>query len=212
MLRQIISLITMVALLINTIGLTGCTSTTKFPIEEVKNSPPKKVTKLKFDNQNQLVWDSEGATYQRDAKQFAGVTTLGDVKRIPADAVDSVFFVIGNNSEEFSQDIQAYVQDESKRSPVNLKGTVKGVLKGSEEIRFVGRSGRIDWLDEAVMGRAETGGFMEMPFAEVDKVIIKQSAPGKTALLVIGLTALAGLVIWCVAASQMELDWSRARY
>ncbi|UCE24271.1 MAG: hypothetical protein JSU74_13430 [Candidatus Zixiibacteriota bacterium] len=212
MFRQIISLITLAALMINTIGLTGCTSTTKFPIEEVKNSPPKKVTRLKFDNEEQLVWDSEGATYRREAKQFVGVTTLGDVKRVPADAVDSVLYVIGDSPQVFSQDIGTYTIAESKRSPRNLAGKVKGVLKGQEEIRFVGRRGRINWLDQTVAGRAVTGESLVMPFAEVDQVIIKQPAPGKTALLVIGLTALAGIVVLGIAASQTDFGWGSSRY
>lgn len=205
MFRKIISLFTLAALLANTVGLTGCTSTVKVPADEVNLDPPKKTIRIKLKTGGYVLWNANGASYVPRAKLFDGMTDEGERQHTRLDSVDSVYFVMGENTTEQVLDAESFHRDCISKRRDSIRGEIKRLVCVGDTVEFRNNSARIDTTAHAVVGVTKDGETVTVPLDQIQRLEIRRGAPGKTFLLVLGVGTLAFVVAVGIALSTT--DW-----
>ncbi len=205
MLREIVSLIALAALLLNTIGLTGCTKTVTVPIEEVRASSPARIAKLTQKGGNPIEFDSAGATYIRQAAMFIGSDVHDTQRRIRLKDVDSVFYRFSHDSRQFAHKAKTFkkLRDNDTRGIVGEE--IRGLFASNIRYDFDKHRGRYDPFNYVITGANKSGDSLCFRINEIESIRVKRPDNVKTALLVSGICAVAFVAI--VAATwDMSID------
>ena len=205
MFRKTISIITLAALMVNMMGLTGCTSMVRLPVGEVNLEPPKEVTGLKLKNGGTVRWNTDGGVYIHQAKLFDGVAANGERQHTRLGSVDSVYFVMGEDTGEQALDAVSFHKDIVKKRRDSVRGEIKSLIYASDTVEFANNTARIDTTAHAVVGVTKQGDTVSVPLDQVHSLEIKRGAPGKTILLVTGIAILGAVIGLGIALSTA--DW-----
>ncbi|UCG62956.1 MAG: hypothetical protein JSV52_06655 [Candidatus Zixiibacteriota bacterium] len=206
MLRQTTNLITLAAFLFYSFASSGCTSRVSVPVRELKLDPPKKVTRVKLEQDSTLVWNSQGAAYIYQAEMFEGITTDGVRQHVRLGSIDSIYYTLGDSPSEQSLDAGAFHKDETNRRKDPIRGKIEGYFAGIGLTKFQ-KTGWIDTLNQSIVGIIDTGDTLRTPLNEVASLSVRRASPTKTLLLTAGITV-AIFALWAaIAMSQFELNW-----
>ncbi|UCG62957.1 MAG: hypothetical protein JSV52_06660 [Candidatus Zixiibacteriota bacterium] len=204
MFRQIISLVTLAAFLFNSVVISGCTRIVKIPAGTINQEQPGKITRLKFLDGGNLVWNTDGARYHYREKLFDGVTSDGEPHQVRLVSVDTVYVTVKNDTVEHATDPEAFHEKEVKRWRNTIKGRIHGFTNEEGKVTFYKSTGWIDTTGQFIVGGiTESGDTLQTPLSEIDTLEVKRSAPDKTFLAVLGLGALAFLITAIIAGATM---------
>ena len=208
MFRKTISLITLAALMVNLMGLTGCTSMVRLPIDKIDLDPPKKVTRLKLKDGGYVSWNTDGVVYVGQAKLFDGIAADGQRLHTRLSKVDSVYFVMGEGTPEQAMDAEGFHQDFIKKREDSVRGEIKRLIYAGDTVEFADNTARIDTTAHAVVGVTKQGDAVSVPLDQVHWMQVRRSAPGKTTLLVLGIGALGAVIALCIAFATTDIGLS----
>ena len=207
MLRQIISLVTLAAFLFNSLVISGCSRIVKIPAGTINQEQPGKITRLKFLDGGNLVWNTDGARYHYREKLFDGITSDGEPHKVRLVSVDTVYVTAGNDTLEHAVDPETFHDKEAKRWRNTIRGKIHGFTNEEGKVTFYKSTGWIDTTGQFIVsGITESGDTLQTPLSEIDTLEVKRSAPDKTFLAVLGFTTLALFTALVIAAAFIDMD------
>lgn len=200
MFRKIISSVTLAALLVNTIGLTGCSKTVKLSIDEVKVVPPMNISEVRQKSGDRIVFDASGGRYFHKVPIIIGVTQQGARARVSVADLDSIFYSLANDSTVHMRDAVTFSREQTAIQKDGIRGEIKGLLTKNGKVRFDSNYGRIDSTALAITGITRSGDTLTVPFDQIDTVQVKRFSTVKSVLLMTG-------VVFAALAIYVALTW-----